>query len=306
MRRIRLNSSRILKFGGYGVSVRRRFEEKEGVCFWVLKIWSDLKGRSADVLFFLSTMPFDYGMRGAENSGPTAHIGTTNVTVNMAMEKQSSLVDTTGLGSYQPLPKQVATSAGNAPGKSSFANVTGKPSGKKLNFHTLFTPRGNGIHVVVLVESIRTGKYGMVRSMFSSSTELFSFKFSFMDGLDAMHENGSWFIHNNPLIMRKWHPNENLLKEDVNTIPVWVKLHGVPVTAFSEDSLSAIATKLGTPLMLDSYTADMCMQSWGRSSYARAMIELRADVELKDNIMAAMPKITRDGYYTCNIHVEYE
>ncbi|GKG58895.1 ribonuclease H-like domain-containing protein, partial [Tanacetum coccineum] len=63
------------------------------------------------------------------------------------------------------------------------------------------------------------------------------------------------------------HPNENLLKEDVNIVPVWVKIHGVPVTAFSEDDLSAIATKLGTLLMLDSYTSDMCMQSWGRSSY---------------------------------------
>ncbi|GJU66837.1 putative reverse transcriptase domain-containing protein [Tanacetum coccineum] len=55
---------------------------------------------------------------------------------------------------------------------------------------------------------------------------------------------------------------ENLLKEDVSTVPVWIKLHGVPVTAFSGDGLSAIATKLGTPLMLDSYTSDMCMQSW--------------------------------------------
>ncbi|GJU92930.1 hypothetical protein Tco_1317686 [Tanacetum coccineum] len=58
--------------------------------------------------------------------------------------------------------------------------------------------------------------------------------------------------------------------------------------------------------MLDSYTSDMCMQSWGRSSYARAMIELRADVELKDNIVVAMSKITREGYYTCNIRVECE
>ncbi|GJZ51799.1 hypothetical protein Tco_0606314, partial [Tanacetum coccineum] len=32
--------------------------------------------------------------------------------------------------------------------------------------------------------------------------------------------------------------------------------------AFSKDGLSAIATKLGTPLMLDSYTSDMCNQSW--------------------------------------------
>ncbi|GJY73529.1 hypothetical protein Tco_0477960 [Tanacetum coccineum] len=54
------------------------------------------------------------------------------------------------------------------------------------------------------------------------------------------------------------------------------------------------------------YTSDMCMQSWGRSSYARAMIELRADVELKDNIVVAMPKITGEGFYTCNIRVEYE
>nr|GEW40697.1 hypothetical protein [Tanacetum cinerariifolium] len=106
--------------------------------------------------------------------------------------------------------------------------------------------------------------------------------------------------------VQKWHPDKNLLKEDVSIVPVWVKLHGVPITAFSEDGLSVIATKLGTPLMLDSYTSDMCMQSWGRLSYARVMIELRADVDLKDKIGMAMPKITREGHYTCNVRVEYE
>ncbi|GKE18234.1 putative reverse transcriptase domain-containing protein [Tanacetum coccineum] len=121
-----------------------------------------------------------------------------------------------------------------------------------------------------------------------------------------MLENGPWFIRNNPLILKKWHPDENLLKEDVSTVPVWVKLHGVPVITFSEDGLSAIATKLGTPLMLDSYTSDMCMQSWGTSSFARVMIELRADMELKDNIIVAMPKITKECYYTCNVRVEHE
>ncbi|GJY67317.1 putative reverse transcriptase domain-containing protein [Tanacetum coccineum] len=233
----------------------------------------------------------------------------TNVTGKpCTVEKDKISLVVTTIESYPPLPTQVATSVGNSLGKSSYANVTDKPSGKKLNFHTLFTPRGNGIDVVVPVESMRTiserfantaygfflgkrvaypvvanyvintwGKYGLIRSMFSSSTRLFSFQFSSMDGLDAMLENGTWFIRNNPLILRKWHPDANLLKEDVST-----------------------------PLMLDSYTTDMCMQSWGRSSYARAMIELIADVELKDNIVAAMPKTTREGYYTCNIHVEYE
>ncbi|GJR17422.1 zinc finger, CCHC-type containing protein [Tanacetum coccineum] len=96
------------------------------------------------------------------------------------------------------------------------------------------------------------------------------------------------------------------MKEDVENIPVWVKLHGIPITAFNEDGLSVIDTKLSTPLMLDSYTSDMCLQSWGRSSYARAMIELRADVELKDTIVVVMPKLTGEGFYTCTNRVEYE
>nr|GEY25844.1 zinc knuckle CX2CX4HX4C [Tanacetum cinerariifolium] len=44
----------------------------------------------------------------------------------------------------------------------------------------------------------------------------------------------------------------------------------------------------------------------GKSSYARAMIELWADVELKDTIMVAMPKRVGEGFYLCTIHVEYE
>ncbi|GJV53150.1 hypothetical protein Tco_1448891, partial [Tanacetum coccineum] len=116
------------------------------------------------------------------------------------------------------------------------------------------------------------GKYGLVKSTLNSSTRLFFLQFSSMDSLDSMLEN-----------------------EDVVNVPVQVKLHGVPMKTFSEDGLSTIATKLDTTLMLDSYTYDISMQSWGRSSYARAMIELRADVELKDTTMMASKK---DGYGT--------
>ncbi|GKB76313.1 putative reverse transcriptase domain-containing protein [Tanacetum coccineum] len=241
------------------------------------------------------------GNTQVENMGHVSTGLSTVVDLMMEKDKLSSLEDTTVLESFPPLSAPF-TMASNAPGKSSYANITGKPSGKKVNVRTLFTPEGNGIDVVVLMDSIRAiserfantaygfflgkkvpyhvvanyvmntwGKYGLVRSMFSSSTRLFSFQFSSIDGLDAMFENDSC----------------------------------VPVTAFSEDGLSAIPTKLGTPLMLDSYTSDMCMQSWGRSSYARVMIELRVDVKLKE-IIVAMPKITREGHYTCNVSVEYE
>ncbi|GKE08610.1 retrotransposon protein, putative, ty1-copia subclass [Tanacetum coccineum] len=232
------------------------------------------------------------------------------VDTTVEKEKQSSLEDTTGLGSFPPLSTQGTTMAGNAPGKSSYANVTGKPSRKKLNFRTLFTPGGNGIDVVVPVESIRAISERFANTAYGSflgKRVAYPVVANYVRNTwDAMLENGPWFIRNNPLILKKWHPDESLLKEDVSIVPVLVKLHGVPITTFSEDGLSDIATKLGTPLMLDFYTSDMCMQSWGTSSYARAMIELRVDVELKDNIVVAMPKITEEGHYTCNIRVEYE
>nr|GEV31241.1 hypothetical protein [Tanacetum cinerariifolium] len=168
--------------------------------------------------------------------------------------------------------------------------VIGEKSKESVNFRTLITSMGNGVDVVVLVESIRAINEWFANTAYGFLLgKLFSFQFSSMDGLDAMLENGLWFIHNNllvlkkwHLVLKKWHPDVNLLKEDVGNVPVWVKLHGVPMTAFSKDGLS------------------------GRSSYARAMIELRVDVELKDTIVVAKPKNIREGFYTCNIHVEYE
>ncbi|GJR85746.1 hypothetical protein Tco_0209757 [Tanacetum coccineum] len=147
-------------------------------------------------------------------------------------------------------------------------------------------------------------------------------------------------------------------REDVESVQLWIVLdfeafiflYFRDVTCRSEDGLSAIATKLGTPLMLDSYTSDMCLNfgvsdsyhymqwtTWfymlevdcglgefidedrsdvsltinaaldshqfknncSVSSYARVMIELRADVKLKDNFIVAMLRIEGEGHYIC-------
>ncbi|GJU38161.1 hypothetical protein Tco_1186515 [Tanacetum coccineum] len=117
--------------------------------------------------------------------------GVTPSVVDMTIEmgKQNSLDDTTVPKSFSPLSTPVTTTAGNAPGKSSerFANTAyGFFLGKKVAYP-------------VVANYVRNtwGKYGLVRSMFSSSTGLFSFQFSFMDGLDAMLENDLWFMKNN-------------------------------------------------------------------------------------------------------------
>nr|GEW05017.1 hypothetical protein [Tanacetum cinerariifolium] len=110
------------------------------------------------------------GVASAVQEGATPYVD--DMTVET--KNQNSLEDSTVLESFPPLSMPVTTTADNAPGKSSYANATGKPSGEKLNFH----------------------------------------------GLDAMLENGPWFIRNNPLILKKWHPDENLMKEDISTVPI--------------------------------------------------------------------------------------
>ncbi|GKD11699.1 putative reverse transcriptase domain-containing protein [Tanacetum coccineum] len=49
--------------------------------------------------------------------------------------------------------------------------------------------------------------------------------------------------------------NTCLCKEELTHIPVWVKTHDVPIQVFSEDGLSIIASQIGKPVMLDSYTS---------------------------------------------------
>nr|GFB66650.1 hypothetical protein [Tanacetum cinerariifolium] len=104
------------------------------------------------------------GVASAVKEGVTPSV----VDIMVEIENLRSLDDATVLGPFLPL-SMLVTTAGNAPGKSSYANVTGKPSGKKLNIHTLFTLGGNGIDVVVLVESIRA-----ISERFANTTYVFS------------------------------------------------------------------------------------------------------------------------------------
>nr|GEW74332.1 hypothetical protein [Tanacetum cinerariifolium] len=166
----------------------------------------------------------------------------------VVVAKQSSLVDTSipnfdkiSLSSYPPLPMHGSTLAGNNPGMCSYANVTGAP--KRLL---------KGLRILVMVS-------------FWESEWLTPLVLTIsMDGLNAMLKNGPCFICNHPLILKKCNLDVNLLKEKVRSVPVWVKLHGVLVTTFSEDGLGVITVKIGSPIMLESYTYYMCLQSWGR------------------------------------------
>nr|GEW89593.1 hypothetical protein [Tanacetum cinerariifolium] len=58
--------------------------------------------------------------------------------------------------------------------------------------------------------------------------------------------------------------------------------------------------------MLDSYTSNMCLHSWGRSTYARALIEISADEDLKESLIIVIPHCDKEGHSFATIDIEYE
>ncbi|XP_022024344.1 uncharacterized protein LOC110924660 [Helianthus annuus] len=148
-------------------------------------------------------------------------------------------------------------------------------------------------------------KHGFAKIMMNSEG-FFFFKFNSKEGMLKVLEEGPWLIRKVPLFLNVWSPSVNLRKECIKSVPVWVKFHNVPIAVYTDDGLSLLASKLGTPKRLDGYTADMCVENWGRSSFARALIEINADNDLKDFITVAIPKLDEDGYITVKVKVEYE
>ncbi|GJW93566.1 probable indole-3-pyruvate monooxygenase YUCCA10 [Tanacetum coccineum] len=97
-------------------------------------------------------------------------------------------------------------------------------------------------------------------------------KFASIEGMNEVLENGPWFIRSAHIILKKWTPNANLLKKD-----------------------------------LKSFYVSTVMQSWGCMDYARtSLIDIRADRELKKDMVIAILNVKDDGEVLHTVRVEYE
>ncbi|GKD69367.1 zinc knuckle CX2CX4HX4C containing protein, partial [Tanacetum coccineum] len=139
----------------------------------------------------------------------------------------------------------------------------------------------NGVNISIprkVVEKKQLGET-WAKKDYDEYQRLFFFKFHSCVGLEAVLEGGPWLIRNSPIILKKWSMDTRLLKEELTRIPIWIKLHDVPLQVFEED---------------------------GRSSLARCLIEVNSEVDLVDVVTIGIPSLIRDGFTKETICVEYE
>nr|GEZ65168.1 hypothetical protein [Tanacetum cinerariifolium] len=118
--------------------------------------------------------------------------------------------------------------------------------------------------------------------------------------VEKVLEQGPWMIRNNPFILNKWTLNLSLCRDKVSNVRVWLKLHKVPIVAYSKDGLSLIGSQIGKLVMLDAFTSAMCNDPWGGIGFARAQIEISAAKELKKEVIMAVPNEYGVGHVSLN------
>ncbi|GJX65703.1 zinc knuckle CX2CX4HX4C containing protein [Tanacetum coccineum] len=104
----------------------------------------------------------------------------------------------------------------------------------------------------------------------------FFFKFASHEGLVKVLDGGPWFIRSMLLMLNTWSTNTKMKKEDY------------------------------TRILLDACTSDMCLNPWGRNTYAQVLIELSSDRDIMYSVVVAIPFPNGTGHSLENLDVEYE
>ncbi|GKA43910.1 zinc knuckle CX2CX4HX4C containing protein [Tanacetum coccineum] len=103
-------------------------------------------------------------------------------------------------------------------------------------------------------------------------------------GLNEVVEKGPWMVIYKPLVVQKWDINMSIDKTEPDKLPLWDRLCNLPLEAWSINGISALASRIGKPLIMDAMTASMCKHGTGRIGYARVLVEVQAKKDLPEKI----------------------
>jgi len=125
-------------------------------------------------------------------------------------------------------------------------------------------------HAVNSIASRAWRSYGLENVM-TTSNGFIIFRFSTEDEMHIVLEKGPWMFGGKNIILQQWNPRFQFDKSKISTLPVWIRLHGLPFPLWSKQGLSLAASMVGRPLSCDELT-----YTCTRLEYARLCVEVDA------------------------------
>ncbi|GJQ90834.1 RNA-directed DNA polymerase, eukaryota, reverse transcriptase zinc-binding domain protein [Tanacetum coccineum] len=116
----------------------------------------------------------------------------------------------------------------------------------------------------------------------------------------------NWMVNSKPFFVQKWDIHVCLDKKEPEMIPIWVRLCNVPLEAWTTKGISALASRLGKPLVMDNVTAEMCKMGVGRVRYARILVQVSAKKVLPQEIEIVYRDKGNEEICRKVIHVKYD
>ncbi|GKB73619.1 RNA-directed DNA polymerase, eukaryota, reverse transcriptase zinc-binding domain protein, partial [Tanacetum coccineum] len=104
------------------------------------------------------------------------------------------------------------------------------------------------------------------------------------EGIKEVINNGLWMVNNKPMFVQKWCIDMCLATLNQRSYLYGVKMLKIPMEAWSVKGISVLASSLGKPIIKYEVTTRMCVTGVGRIGFARVLIEIDAEKEIKDII----------------------
>ncbi|XP_074283992.1 uncharacterized protein LOC141608550 [Silene latifolia] len=124
---------------------------------------------------------------------------------------------------------------------------------------------------------------------------LFLVRFKSLEMKEKVLKSGHYLFDNKPLIVKGWTCEADMTKDTVTTVPVWIKLHKLPLKFWGK-GLPKIANLIGNFIK-----GDLATEEKTRLNFARVMIELKVNQQLP-----GMVKFKDELGQMIKIDVEYE
>lgn len=98
-------------------------------------------------------------------------------------------------------------------------------------------------------------------------------------GKNDVLQGGIYHFDNKPFIVKAWNLYMEFSRDELYTVPIWVKLPGLEFKYWSQKGLSKIGSLIGKPLMVDNHTEKKI-----GLTIARLLIEVDMNAKLPDKV----------------------
>lgn len=105
------------------------------------------------------------------------------------------------------------------------------------------------------------GKKGL-QKVYQKDTHTFVFHFDGMVSRDDVLTRGTWYVGRRPMVVTCWGSKPG--KDNITSMPLWIKLTNIPDSYWTEEGLSYLASAVGKPLGADNLTSKLELLPFAR------------------------------------------